>query len=84
VPRAKLRLLQCKAEAQPFPHRLTHQIRLVAENEDDGGRLERAGRSQHVLQKWKTGGLVEHLRHPGLHPGPLAGGQNDNVVRHDG
>jgi hypothetical protein len=79
VARAELRFLQCKPQAQPFPERLPHPLRTVADNHNDRRVLKRVGRAQHVLDQWETAGRMQHLRLLGLHPGPLAGGEDDDV-----
>ena len=48
---AELRLLQCKAQAQPFRERRLDLIRLVADDDDGRRRAERVGRAQDVFDE---------------------------------
>ena len=87
VPGAELRLLQCKAQAQPFPEApaLTRSDRWPTTTTVVAGG-ERVRRAQDVLDQGEAGGAVEHLGIRGLHPGSLAGGEDHDVCvgHHEG
>ena len=52
---AQLRLLQCKAQAQPFPERLLHGFRLMSDDHRRRGGLERIGGAEDVVDQGQTG-----------------------------
>jgi hypothetical protein len=79
VPRAELRLLQCKAQAQPFPEKGLDTIREMADDNRRGLRIERVSGPKDALDEREARRLVENLRDPRLHACSLAGGKHDEM-----
>ena len=79
MPCPQLGILKCKEQAQPFRQPLSDRGGRVTDHDDRGARSNRIRGTKHMLDKWQPANLVEHLWQAGLHPGPLAGGKDDEV-----
>jgi len=79
VPCAELRLLQCKAEAQPFVKHTLHLFGQMTDDDSGGGGIEGIGGAEDVLNEGQARRFVQHLRELGFHPRSLAGGKHNDV-----
>ncbi len=76
---SQLWLLQCKPQARPFPDRALDILRLVADNRNDCGGLERLRRPEHPLDQRQFSRTVEHFGQRGLHARTFSCRENHNM-----
>jgi hypothetical protein len=79
VTRAELRLLRCKAQAQPFRERLFDGARLVTHDYRDGSWVQSPGGTKNVFDEGKSTRPVEHLWDSGFHSRALPGREHDDM-----
>ena len=77
--RAELGFLERKLKIRPRPQGGAQGVRLMADDDHDRGWRDVLSGTQHVLDKWQTGGRMEHLRQTGFHPRALAGGKDHEM-----
>src|SRR5579863_1164826 len=77
VARSALRLLKNRLRAEPFDYG-GNIFSLMAHDDEQLRRLERAAGAHHVLDKRASTGAVQHLREVGAHARSLARGENDD------
>jgi hypothetical protein len=76
---AELRLLHCKAQAQPFPQRGPEVIGSVPDHHHHRFGEKSVSSVQDVVDERPSRGSMEDLGQRGLHPRSLAGRQDDDV-----
>ena len=76
---AELRLLHDEVQSADAAERCSEQLRLMTDDDRQRRGFERRGISNDVPDERQSVRVMNQLRQGGLHPGPLAGGQNDQV-----